>query len=179
MRGSSPWKADGAAQPPNPGEGPQTGPDRLARYLAEHGVDAEILFPDQPTPTVPLAAEALGVPPDQIVKSLLFQGKDGDCVLAIVRGTARVSRARLAAVTGLRQPKLAPPQVVRDLTGYEPGGTPPVGHLTPVPVVVDRAVLDEAVVFGGGGSDRTMLRIRPHDIVRLTRAVVADLCDEM
>lgn len=177
MPGSSVSRADRADQAPATGDR-DSGPARLARYLAGRGVDADILFPDQPTPTVPLAAEALGVPPDQIVKSLLFRGKDGACALAIVRGTAQVSRSRLAAATGLRQPKLAPPAVVRDLTGYEPGGTPPVGHLTPVPVVVDRAVLDELVVFGGGGSDRAMLRIRPNDIVRLTHARVADLCSD-
>ncbi|MDI3339040.1 MAG: YbaK/EbsC family protein [Sphaerobacter sp.] len=177
MPGSSPSKAEWF-DPSRAGAGADPGVARLARYLAEHDIDAEILVPGQPTPTVPLAAAALGVDPDQIIKSLLFQGKDGDCVLAVVRGTARVSRTRLTAATGLRQPKLAPPDVVRDRTGYEPGGTPPIGHVTPVPVVVDRAVLDEPVVFGGGGSDRAMLRIRSADIVRLTGARVADLCDD-
>lgn len=158
--------------------GLHSGPDRLARYLREMAPAAEILFPGKPTPTVPLAAEALGVRPDQIVKSLLFRAKDGSTVLVIVRGHARVSRQKLVAVTGLRQPKLAPPELVLAVTGYEPGGTPPVGHLTPVRVLVDQAVLDEPIVYGGGGSDQAMLRIASADIVRLTGAEIADLCQD-
>ncbi len=150
----------------------------LAAYLREWRVDAELLAPGADTSTVPAAAAALGVPERQIVKSLLFEGKGGALVLVIARGTARVDRQKLSAVTGLRQPRLASPEVVRRATGFLPGGMPPVGHASPLRVVLDRRVLDEPVVFGGGGRSDTMLRIRPQDIARLTRATVADVADE-
>ena len=154
------------------------GPDRLDRYLRQAGVAAEILTPGAATPTVPAAAAALGVRPAQIVKSLLFQGGGGTTVLVVVAGERRVDRRKLTAATGLRQPKLASPERVREVTGYPAGGTPPVGHLHPLRVVLDESVTSQPVVFGGGGSDRTMLRIAPADIVRLTGAAVADVCRE-
>ncbi len=155
-----------------------SGPDRLAAYLRQHGVDAEILYPGKSTATVAEAAAALGVHPRQIIKSLLFQGKDGTAVLVIARGATRVDRRKLTETTGLRQPQLAPPQLVLDLTGYPPGATPPIGHLTPLKVVVDRAVLEEPVVYGGGGASDVMLRISPPEILRLTGATVADIASE-
>ncbi|HEU5425161.1 MAG TPA: YbaK/EbsC family protein [Nitrolancea sp.] len=154
---------------------PEDGPARLGRYLRQQDVAAEIVFPGAPTPTVPNAAAALGVAPAQIVKSLLFEGRDGDLVLAVLAGDQRVDRRKLIAVSGLRQPKLADPALVLARTGYPAGGTPPVGHREPLRVLLDRALLAEPVVFGGGGSDRAMLRIAPAEIVRLTGATVADL----
>ena len=155
-----------------------SGPDRLAAYLRQHGAEAEILYPGKSTATVVEAAAALGVHPGQIIKSLLFQGKDGATVLVIARGECRVDRRKLTEVTGLRQPRLAPPQVGLDLTGYPPGATPPVGHLTPLQVIVDRSVLQEPVVYGGGGGSDVMLRISPREILRLTGATVADVTSD-
>lgn len=149
----------------------------LSRYLDERGVDFKIVVPGRATPTVPEAAAALGVHPEQIVKSLVFQGKDGDRVLVIARGTAKIDRRKLAAASGMRKPQLAPAEVVLAITGYPAGGTPPVGHLTPLRVLLDQAVLEEDVVYGGGGRVDTMLRIRPEDIRRLTGASAADLCE--
>jgi Cys-tRNA(Pro) deacylase len=150
-------------------------PSMLERYLAEQGVDAEIIDPGRPTPTVPSAAEALGVRTGQIIKSLLFEGDDGRVVLVVARGTQKVDRKRVADASGLRKPRLASPARVLDITGFEAGGTPPVGHRAPVPVLIDRAVLDEPVVYGGGGRVDLLLRIRSEDIRRLTRASVADV----
>ncbi len=154
------------------------GLERLQDYLQRHGVDAQILRPGKSTATVAEAAAALGVPPAQIVKSLLFQGKDGRVVLVVTRGVSRVDRRKLSQATGLRQPQLAPPEVVIDLTGYPPGATPPVGHLTPLMVVVDYRVLQVPVVYGGGGESDVMLRISPEEIVRLTGAIVADVASD-
>lgn len=150
----------------------------LESYLREHGIEATLLFPGRDTSTVPAAAEALGVRPDQIVKSLLFSGKDGATVLVIARGNCRIDRRKLVAATGLRKPQLAPPDVVLEQTGYPAGGTPPVGHATRLRVFLDPAVLDEPIVYGGGGRDDAMLRIRPADILRLTGARVVPLCQD-
>ncbi len=96
------------------------------------------------------AALTFGVRPDQILKSLLFHGKDGTVILVVVRGLANVDQRKRAAVSGLAKPRLAAPAVVQAVTGYTPGATSPVGHPSGTLVVVDRAVLDESVVFGCG-----------------------------
>lgn len=149
----------------------------LERALAAGEVVGELVVPGVPTPTVPDAAAALGVAPAQILKSLLFVAPDGAATLAVVTGDSRVDRARLAAVAGVERLKMAAPEVVLARTGYPAGGVAPVCHATPLPVVVDRAVLDLAVAFAGGGRDDAMLRITPREIVRLTGATIADITD--
>jgi prolyl-tRNA editing enzyme YbaK/EbsC (Cys-tRNA(Pro) deacylase) len=152
----------------------------LPAYLASLGVDATLVRTDREIPTVDLAAAALGVPPAAIVKSIVFEHKlDPTRVcLAIVPGDARVSRQKVSEALGVRQLKLASPETVLKATGYRAGGVPPVCHLGPVSVALDRRVFEHSVVFGGGGDEWHMLRITPHDIQRLTGAVVADLVED-
>jgi Cys-tRNA(Pro) deacylase len=119
------------------------------------------------------AARALGVEPHSIVKSLVFRSADGITVLAVIRGDQRVDVQRLAQASGVSSLKLVPATDVEALTGYPAGATPPIGHRTPLPVYVDPAVLEEAVVFGGGGDEQAMLEISSEELVRLARATVA------
>jgi Cys-tRNA(Pro) deacylase len=146
-------------------------------YVLKHGLRARLIAPQTPMPTVLLAAAALGVSEETIVKTIVFEGKkvEGHVALAIVTGDARVDRSRVAAVLNLPTLKLASAETVVRATGFEVGGVPPVGHLSPLPVVVDRRVLEHNVVYGGGGDEDHMLEIAPDDIVRLTNAVVADV----
>lgn len=151
------------------------GESRLRAYIAEHAIDAEIVAPGVPMPTVPLAAAAIGVPDEQIIKSVLFVAKDGRLVLAIASGTSRIDRNRLGEVLGMTKLTLADPGTVLDATGFPAGGVCPIGHATNIPVVMDRKVLSLPWVFGGAGSEETLLKISP-DIVRLlTGATVADI----
>jgi Cys-tRNA(Pro) deacylase len=154
------------------------GQQQLQDFLSSRHVDAEIIVPGTDTPTVPAAADALGVRQEQIVKSLVFNGREGESVIAIVRGTAKVDRRKLSEATGLRKPRLAPPEVVHELTGYKAGGTPPIGHREQLSVYMDDAVFDEPVVFAGGGEIDALLRITPDTIKDLTDAVVVDISED-
>jgi Cys-tRNA(Pro)/Cys-tRNA(Cys) deacylase len=149
----------------------------LERSIARGELAAELVYPGVPTPTVPDAAAALGVEEARILKSLLFQAPDGQVLLAIACGTARVNTARLAMVAGAERLKLAPPAVVFERTGYPPGGTPPVAHVTAFPVFIDDDVLALDEAFAGGGQVDAMLRIAPAEIARVTGATIADIAD--
>lgn len=149
----------------------------LAGSIAAGEIDARIVAPGVPTPTVPDAANALGVSEDQIVKSLLFADRDGRVVLAVVPGSARVNRDRLTASANFGKLKLAPPDLVLARTGYPAGGTPPVGHIERLTVIVDRGVMEQTVVFGGGGAPDLLLRITPAEILRCTDAKVDDIVE--
>lgn len=149
--------------------------ERLRRYIREIGLDAELVEPGVPMPTVPLAAAAIGVEEDQILKTLLFSDNSGNLVLVIACGTARIDRTRLAEVAALARLRLAEPATVLAATGYPAGGVSPIAHLTSIPVVIERRVLSLDVAYGGGGAEHLLLRIRPADLLRLTNATVADL----
>jgi Cys-tRNA(Pro) deacylase len=157
-----------------------SGVESLREYLAASGVKNELLEPGAEMPTVPLAAAALGVSPNQIVKSVALQGKrEPDVVvLAVVPGDRRIAPPKVAAALELSALKLAAPEVVLRMTGFAVGGVPPVGHRPKVPVVVDASLLAQGDVFGGGGDEHHMLRIAVEDIIRLTGAKVADIVVE-
>lgn len=147
-------------------------PAALVAWLGEIGVAAELLEPGVPMPTVELAAAAIGALPEQIVKTLLFRGRDGQLARVIASGPRRIDREKLVAITGLDRPKLAPPELVLEATGWPAGGVAPVGSAQPIPTYVDESVMSWDFIFGGGGTELTLIRISPADIVRLTAATV-------
>ena len=153
---------------------------RLADYLKTTDVEATLVRCDTATPTVARAAATLGVSASAIVKSIVLEHRQeprGAC-LAIVPGDCRVSRAKVATALAVGRLRLAPAEVVKEATGYRPGGVPPIGHRQPLQVVIDRRVFDHDVVYGGGGDEWHMLRLEPRVIQRLTGACVADVVEE-
>jgi Cys-tRNA(Pro)/Cys-tRNA(Cys) deacylase len=147
----------------------------LRDFLLVHRLDAEIVSPGVPMPTVNAAAAVLGVPPGRIFKSVLFQARDGACAMAVACGNERVDTRALEKLTGLAGLRLASPEVALRVTGYPAGGTPPVGHRERFPVVVDARVAAQPWGWAGGGRKELMVRIASADIVRLTGAIVGDI----
>lgn len=151
--------------------------DRLLHRLSERGIQAELIQPGVPMPTVPLAAAAIGVSESSIIKSVLFEDRMGGVVLGIANGTSRISRPLLASVAGAAKLRLASPELVLEKTGFPAGGVAPVGHASPLPVVIDAAVMDEEWVYGGAGSEDALLKIRPSDIAVIANATIGRIVE--
>jgi prolyl-tRNA editing enzyme YbaK/EbsC (Cys-tRNA(Pro) deacylase) len=137
----------------------------LEKYLKDQGIHGEVLHLTVLTPTVEAAADALGVPCDAIVKSLLFL-VEGKPVLAVASGTARVDNRLIAAEFGVgrKRVRLASPEVVLEIAGYIVGAMPPFGHRQKLMTLIDPSVLEHEAVYAGGGDDNAMMRIRPVDL---------------
>ena len=114
--------------------------------------------------------KATGSDPKQIVKSLLFISEEGP-VLVIVDGESRVDINKLAKIFG--KIRLATPEEVRRITGFEVGSVPPVG--INVRTLVDRRVLENRFVVGGGGRTDMLSRLDPRKIVEYQNAEVVDI----
>ena len=154
-------------------------PDDLQRWLDEYNVDARLIRDIGDTPTVPAAAQALGVETEQIIKTLLFLvriPKSGEIkpVVVISNGEGRVDKRLLTSRFGVgkNQIKLAGADQVMALLGYPVGGVPPFGHRTRLPVVIDPPVLalgdrHDGLIFGGGGDDHTMIALRVETLVNV------------
>jgi prolyl-tRNA editing enzyme YbaK/EbsC (Cys-tRNA(Pro) deacylase) len=163
----------------------------LKAYLEQQGIPARLIPDLGHTPTVPAAAQVLGVEPDQIVKTLLFVFEAGDkagqvppAVIVIGNGENRISKRALGQHFGLnpKRVKLAPAETVINLLGYPPGGVPPFGHRTTLPVILDRNVVDlrdryDDRIFGGGGDDYTMLELTVSDLLRVHQPTVLALAE--
>lgn len=155
-------------------------PADLDRYIADHDIEAILVVPPHDTPTVSLAAQALGCAEDQIIKSVLFVVKAGEgdrVAVVITNGVAPIDYRKLAGLFGVsrKRIRLAQPEVVLARTGYPAGGVPPFGYPTAIVTFVDRNVLQQPVVYGGGGDDHTLLRIAPTELVRACGATLVDV----
>ena len=147
----------------------------IEEFLAKEAIGAELISLGTETTTAKMAAEALGVPIDVVIKTILFQAKSGALVLVVAQGTGRIDTKKLVQVTGVDGWRLAKPEIVLDATGYPVGGTPPLGLKQKIRMIVDTkaAALPEA--YAGGGSHDVMLRIKPADIIRLNDAEIHDV----
>jgi prolyl-tRNA editing enzyme YbaK/EbsC (Cys-tRNA(Pro) deacylase) len=138
-------------------------------------VPHEIVHLPSSSRTAQQAAEALGVPVGDVVKSLLFVLDDGRPVLALVTGDATVDVDALAREAGVAEVRMARGREVRDLTGYRPGAVPPCCLATDVAVVADPGVFAHDVVYCGGGTTSTMLEIRGADLAALLEPLRAPI----
>ncbi|MGD0997188.1 MAG: YbaK/EbsC family protein [Thermoleophilia bacterium] len=141
-------------------------------YLLERGVAHEIVQLPAVSSTTRRAAALLGVPLHEVVKSLLLT-TDRGLVLCLVPGDARVDHARLSAELGCRAAAPATAAEVVSLTGYRPSAMPPCGLAADLPIVADPAIFEPPVVYCGGGTTTTMLKIRSADLRDVLGARVA------
>ncbi len=152
----------------------------LQLFLIRCAVPAKLVYPGVPTPTVPDAANALGVTPEQIIKSLVFLC-EGVPHLVIAAGEARISYKKLADVLGLsrRKVKMASPEQALELSGFPVGAMPPFGHKEVLTTFVDGDSIrgDYAVYYGGGGTKEVLLELNLATLLEVTQATVAPLTE--
>ena len=154
------------------------GSKELQRFIDTHLIEAVILPMAEHTSTVSEAALALAVETDQIIKSLVFRVHE-EPLLVINNGLVRVDRRKLAAGLGVgrKRVKFARPDEALAVTGFVVGSMPPFGHRQKLRTLIDPAVLDLELVFGGGGDIDAMMRVTPDELMRVTGAEVTDLSE--
>ena len=120
------------------------------------------------------AAEALGVPPERVFKTLLADA-GGRLVVGIVPVTGQLDLKALARAVGAPKATMADPAAAERSTGYVVGGISPVGQKRALATVVDDSALDHATVFVSGGRRGLDLELTPADLVRATAATTAPI----
>jgi prolyl-tRNA editing enzyme YbaK/EbsC (Cys-tRNA(Pro) deacylase) len=141
----------------------------LAGLLREFEVRS---FPEG-TRTAEDAARAIGCSLGQIVKSLVFTAA-GRPVVALVSGENRLDPRRLAQLAGEPVAK-ADAETTRAATGFAIGGVPPFGHSSPLPVYIDRDLLQYPIVWAAAGRPDSVSAIEPARLVEVSGAEPADL----
>jgi len=120
------------------------------------------------------AAAATGLPLQRVIKSLVLTA-DGEPVIIIIPGTCRVDKDKLKATLGVRKVQIVSFAEAERYSGYPPGATPPVYHKKITKVVMDQRVMQFDTVYGGGGSRQKLIELKPVDIRRLNKALVANI----
>ncbi|GAA3396191.1 Cys-tRNA(Pro) deacylase [Cryptosporangium minutisporangium] len=120
------------------------------------------------------AAEALGVPPERVFKTLVAQ-VDGALHVAVVPVTGGLDLKGLAAAVGKKRAAMADPTLAERTTGYVRGGISPLGQRKRLPTVVDASAEKHPTVFVSAGRRGLEVELSPADLVRLTGATVAPI----
>ena len=121
------------------------------------------------------AAEALGVSPARLLKTLM--AKAGDDVVCVLAPSDRdVNLKKLAAAAGSKHAAMLAPSDAERITGYHVGGISPFGQKRRVVVFVERSALTHSTVIVNGGRRGLQIELPPAEIVRLLGATAAELC---
>ena len=120
------------------------------------------------------AASALGLPPEQVFKTLVCL-IDGVAHVAIVPVHCQLDLKRAAAATGGKRAEMMQVDAAERLTGYVAGGISPFGQRKQLPTLVDESAELHDVMFVSGGRRGLDLGVAPADLIRVLRATVADI----
>jgi len=150
--------------------------ESVRAFLTANAPELSITVTDKSSATVLLAAEALGVEPDQIAKTLSV--RVGDRVaLVVTKGTARLDNKKARDALGGKPRMLGADEVVA-LTGHPVGGVCPFGLATPLQVYCDVSLKEFAEVWPAAGSVNSSVRMSPARMAELTGASWVDVCQE-
>ena len=120
------------------------------------------------------AAEAMGVAPGRVFKTLLAD-VDGALVVGVVPVTGQLDLKALARAVGGRRAAMADPKAAERATGYVVGGISPLGQRRAHPTVVDDSAMEHTTVFVSAGRRGLEVELSPDELVRLTGARLAAL----
>jgi Cys-tRNA(Pro)/Cys-tRNA(Cys) deacylase len=121
-----------------------------------------------------LVAEALGVAPERLFKTLITE-VDGALTVAVVPVTGELDLKALAAAVGGKRADLADRAVAERSTGYVRGGISPLGQRRRLPTVVDSSAVRLDLVYVSAGRRGLQVSLAPADLIRLTAAVTGPI----
>lgn len=140
----------------------------ISYELREYQVDPDDLAAET-------VAAKIGMPPEQVFKTLLARGdRNGPC-FAVIPGNAELDLKALAVVSGDRKTELVSLKEVQPLTGYIRGGVTVPGAKKAFPVFADETIQLWDVISISAGVRGTQIIMKPDDYLRITKAALADI----
>jgi Cys-tRNA(Pro) deacylase len=128
-----------------------------------------------PVSSLEEAAQARGLQPHQIVKTLVVRVSEGDHRFVLVPGDREIAWPKLRALLGVNRLSMPSAEEAREVTGYERGTITPLGSVRGLPVIADASI--QGVVSIGGGAHGVAMTVSADDLVTALEARVADVTD--
>jgi prolyl-tRNA editing enzyme YbaK/EbsC (Cys-tRNA(Pro) deacylase) len=150
--------------------------ESVRAFFAEMAPDIAVIESPLSSATVALAAEAYGVEPGMIAKTLSLRIGER-VVLIVASGTSRMDNRKVKALFG-GKPKMLGLDEVAEITGHEVGGVCPFGLKTKLAVYCDVSLQAFNQVVPAAGSTHSAVRIAPSRMAELTSAEWVDVCQD-
>jgi len=119
-------------------------------------------------------AAGIGVPEHLVIKTLVMETDEGKPLLALMHGDYEVSTRQLARLLGTKSVSPCEERKAHRLTGYLFGGTSPFGTRTPLPVFVQKSILDLNTVYINGGKRGFAVEIAPGALRELPEVIAGE-----
>ena len=125
-----------------------------------------------------VSAEKLGVPEHSVVQTLVMEDEAKKPLVILMHGDREVSLKNLARQAGRKTIAPCKPDVAQRHSGYQVGGTSPFGLRKPMPIYVERTVLDLEKIWINGGGRGFLVAIDPKELLRVVGATPVDVALE-
>ncbi len=152
--------------------------DAIVGFLEGAGVPFELLEHDS-VMSAGAEAHAVDQPPERVTKTIVLH--DGSAyAIAAISAADRLDLHKLRELLGSsRSLRLASEdEIARDFPSLEVGAVPPFGPMVPAAEVIDTALLEQERILCPAGDHRHSVLLDPRDVVRITAATVADICED-
>ena len=148
-----------------------------ARYLESLGIPFELReYEVDPNDLSAITvAKKIGMPPEQVFKTLITSGEPDAYVFAVIPGDAELDFKKLARAAAVRKTEMVPLKDVQALTGYIRGGVTVFGARKAFPVFIDETAILFDNISVSAGTRGTQLILSPDDYLRAASAQAADL----
>jgi prolyl-tRNA editing enzyme YbaK/EbsC (Cys-tRNA(Pro) deacylase) len=145
---------------------------KIQDQLKSLGYDYTVIEHSESTRTAQEAADRAGCALGQIVKSLIFKGKDsGKPILVLTSGANRVDEKRISGYAGEPIGR-ADADYVRAVTGFAIGGVPPVGHTQKMDTYIDEDFLQYPTIWAAAGTPNAIFELKTDDLQKMTSGTV-------
>ncbi len=147
--------------------------------LEQLGIPHRVFRHETPVTSFEQAAADRNQRPEQIVRSILFQRRPGEFVLALMAGPEQIDWRKLRAIVKRSRVRMATEEEVLVVTGYRVGAVSPFGMKNQARVLIDPSVLQEQEISIGSGVRNTAIIMKSEDLRRvLGNAEVVPLLED-
>lgn len=151
--------------------------EKAKAYLAEKGYADHVIELEDSSATVQLAAQALGVEPSMIAKTMSFLIGE-EAILILTEGTARVDNRKYKDTFHMKA-KMIPFEEVENWIGHAPGGVCPFGIKEGVKVYLDESLKQFDTVYPAAGNDHSAVKLTIAELEEVAGAAGwVDVCKE-
>lgn len=148
--------------------------EKLKTYIHKHNIHCEQLIFTQSCHSVEDAMKASGAKKDEFVKNICMLDSTNRLIVGIIKGEDKLDLKKVAAALAIEDKLVfATLAQILEKTGYPCGGTPSFGYSAIF--IIDEKVLEKEVVYSGGGSENSLLKIRPKELQKANSGKIASI----
>ena len=122
-----------------------------------------------------VSSRELNVDEHAVIKTLVMEDEAAKPLIVLMHGDCKVSTKELARQIGRKKIEPCKPEVANRHTGFLVGGTSPFGTKKPLPVCIEKTILDLPLIYINGGRRGFLVGVHPHDLMRALSPTVVEV----